>query len=232
MRRVFAVVVLFLLTITAFAQSTFRGGLSGMVVDPQGAIIPDATIQATNAATGLVYKAVSSSAGDYSILDLPLGDYTVIVAFPGFATVKVDQIRISAGVVFNLPVTLKIATTTTTVEVDAVALTLDTTTPAKTFTLPKEEVQDIPINGRSFTQMSNISPGNTTGTTRYTVDGVDNNDVYSESVGSNQGGVGGVPGTLAPHRLDRGVLRRDADRRRIGRVLRHDGQCRHQVRRQ
>ena len=67
MRRVLAGIVFFLFASVAIAQSTFRGSLSGMVVDPQGAIIPAATIQATNSATGLVYKAVSSSAGDYSI---------------------------------------------------------------------------------------------------------------------------------------------------------------------
>jgi len=198
MRRIVAGILFFLLTGFAFAQSTFRGGLAGIVSDPQGAIIPGATVQALNVATGLVYKTVSSSAGDYAITDLPLGDYTVTVAFPGFATVKVEQVRISAGTTFTLPLTLSIATTTTTVQVDAAALSLDTTSQVRTFTLPKEEVSDVPINGRSFTQMTTMLPGNTTGTTRYTVDGVDNNDVYSESVGSNQGGVDGIPGTLIP----------------------------------
>ena len=198
MRRLFVGFVFSLIASAAIAQSTFRGGLTGSVTDPQGAIIPEATVEATNGATGIVYKASSSSAGVYSIPDLPLGDYTVKVAFPGFAATRVDNIRISAGVVFSLPVTLTIAATTTTVEVSAAALTLDTTTPARTFTLPTEEVKDIPINGRSFTQMTNMMPGNLTGTTKYVVDGVDNNDVYSNSSASNQGGVGGVPGTLLP----------------------------------
>ena len=198
MRRVIAGIVFFLLANIAFAQSTFRGGLSGIVADSQGAIIPGAKIEATSIGTGLVYRAVSTSAGDYSIPDLPLGDYTVTVAFPGFAIVKVDQVRISAGAVFSLPVKLAIATTTTTVEVQAAALTLDTDTQVRTFTLPKEEVTDVPINGRSFSQMVTMLPGNTTGTTRYLVDGVDNNDTYSNSSASNQGGVDGIPGTLLP----------------------------------
>ncbi len=199
MRRVLVGILFFLLASVAFAQSTFRGGLSGSVVDPQGAIIPAATIEVTNPATGLVYKAVSSSSGDYSISDLPLGDYTVVVAFPGFATVKVSQIRISAGVIFSLPITLKIATSTTTVEVNAAALSIDTVSQVRTFTVPKEEVTDVPINGRSFTQMVNMLPGNTTGTSKYQIDGVDNNDMYGNSgAASNQGGVGGVPGTLLP----------------------------------
>ncbi len=185
-------------TVTAIAQSTFRGGISGIVEDPQGAIIAGAKIEATSVATGLVYTTVSSSAGAYSIPDLPLGDYNVVVTFTGFATHKVDSVRISAGAIFNLPVELSMASTSTTVEVDAAALTLDTTSQVRTFTVPKEEVTDIPLNGRNFTQMLAFMPGNSTGSTRYTVDGVDNNDQYSGGAASNQGGVGGIPGTLLP----------------------------------
>jgi hypothetical protein len=199
MRCFFSVIVsAILVTCMLHAQSTFRGALSGTVTDSQGATIPNAAVEVTNISTGVVYKTVASDAGTFSAPDLALGDYRVVVSYPGFAATKVDQIRISAGVTFNLPVTLSVETTTTTIEVDAAAITLDTTSQVRTFTLPKEEVSSVPINGRSFTQMNTMFPGNTTGTTRYTVDGVDNNDVYSNSVGSNQGGVGGVPGTLLP----------------------------------
>jgi len=186
------------LCIVAIGQSTFRGGLAGVVTDPQGASIPGAAIEAKDVATGLIYKTVSSNAGDYVIQDLPLGDYTVTVTFAGFATLKVDQLRISAGQTFSLPVKLALATTSEVVEVDANTLTLDTDSQVRTFTLPKEEVSDVPINGRSFSAMVTMLPGNTTGTTKYLVDGVDNNDVYSNSSASNQGGVDGIPGTLLP----------------------------------
>ncbi|HEX4758469.1 MAG TPA: carboxypeptidase regulatory-like domain-containing protein [Terracidiphilus sp.] len=199
MRRLFTS-ALFLLLTTAigFSQSTFRGGMAGIVTDSGGAAIPGAQIAATNVATGLVYNAASSDAGSYSISNLPLGDYNVAVSFAGFKTTQIKLVRISAGAVFSLPIMLEIASTAETVEVDAAAVSLDTTTEVRTFTLPKEEVTNIPINGRSFTAMTAFLPGNNTGTTRYLIDGVDNNDVYSNSVGTNQGGVGGVPGTLLP----------------------------------
>jgi hypothetical protein len=199
MRRYLALLYLSLILVcTAFAQSTFRGGMAGIVTDSSGAIIPGALIQATDIATGVVSKTTSSSAGDYTIQDLPLGDYNVVATYTGFEATKINAIRISAGTIFSLPITLKVGATTQTVEVDAAALTLDTTTVVKTFTVPEEEVQDIPINGRSFTQMTTFLPGNTTGTTRYLVDGVDNNDIYSGGAASNQGGVDGIPGTLLP----------------------------------
>ena len=145
----------------------------------------------------------SSDSGGYSISDLPLGDYDVTVMFQGFQTTQVKLVRISAGAIFSLPVTLEIASTAEQVEVEADAVSLDTTTQERTFTLPKEEVTDIPINGRSFTQMTAMLPGNTTGTTRYLVDGVDNNDVYSNSVGSQPGWRRRHSWNAAAPRLDR-----------------------------
>lgn len=199
MRRCIGVLFLLVACINALvAQSTFRGGMAGIITDPEGAAIPGAKIDVSNVATGIMYNAVSTTDGQYSISDLPLGDYNVTVSFPGFRTTQVKLVRISAGAVFSLPVTLQITANVEQVEVDAAAVSLDTTTQERTFTLPTEEVKEIPINGRSFTQMTSLLPGNLTGTTRYLVDGVDNNDVYSESVGSNQGGVGGIPGTLLP----------------------------------
>jgi len=205
MRIIACMIVLFLLISVANAQSTFRGGISGTVADPQGAIIAGAIIQAKNAATGLTYSTVSSGAGSYSIQDLPLGDYSVSATFTGFAKVKIDGLRISAGVIFDLPITLPVAETTTIVEVDAAALSLDTTSQVQTYTLPREEVQNIPLNGRSFTTIVNFLPGATgTGSVNgraginYMVDGVDNNDPANNGSAANQGGVGGIPGTLIP----------------------------------
>src|SRR6476620_4846978 len=203
MRIIACMIVLFLLISVANAQSTFRGGISGTVADPQGAIIAGAVIQAKNAATGLTYSTVSSGAGSYSIQDLPLGDYSVSATFTGFAKVKIDGLRISAGVIFDLPITMPLAETTTIVEVDAAALSLDTTSQVQTYTLPREEVQNIPLNGRSFTTIVNFLPGATgTGSVNgraginYMVDGVDNNDPANNGSAAHQGGVGGIPGTL------------------------------------
>ena len=139
MRRSFWVsLFLLLVTAIAFSQSTFRGGMAGIVTDSGGAAIPAARIAATNVATGLVYSAESSDAGSYSIPNLPLGDYDVAVSYSGFKSTQIKGVRISAGAVFSLPVTLDIAATAETIEVDAAAVSLDTTTEVRTFTLPKE----------------------------------------------------------------------------------------------
>ncbi|WP_263415363.1 TonB-dependent receptor [Terriglobus albidus] len=205
MRHLLLAVFVSLLASVGVAQSTFRGGISGIVTDTSGAVIPGATVSVKNEATAQTYGTVSSSAGTYSIQDLPLGDYTVTIAFPGFASMKIDKVRVSAGSIFDLPAKMTVAQNTTVVEVDAAALTLDTTTQVQTYTIPKEEVQNIPLNGRSFTAMVNLLPG-ATGTSsvngragiNYMIEGVDNNDPANNGSAANQGGVGGIPGTLIP----------------------------------
>src|ERR1700682_1785545 len=71
-----------LLTAVAFAQND-RGGIAGAVSDPAGAIISKATVQAKNAKTGEVFKAVSSPDGKYTLADLTAGTYDISVNLPG-----------------------------------------------------------------------------------------------------------------------------------------------------
>lgn len=100
---------------------------------------------------------------------------------------------------------MEIAQSSQTVEVSASALTLDTTSQVQTYSLPSEEVQDLPLNGRNFTQMVNLLPGATSTRTvngasgiNYMIDGIDNNDPANNAPAANQGGVGAIPGTLIP----------------------------------
>src|SRR6478672_3088092 len=109
MGRVLAGVVLFLVIASAGTAQTFRGGIHGVVTDPTGAVVASADVKATNDATGLSYTTNSSSAGEFGFADLPLGDYTIVVAQSGFDAFKVGGVRVSAGAIYNLPVKLRLA---------------------------------------------------------------------------------------------------------------------------
>src|SRR2546425_4726465 len=101
---------------------------------------------------------------------------------------------------------------TTTVEVSAAALTLDTATQTQTMTIPDDVVQNIPLNGRDFTQLISVQPGfggynvggfgSLNGTRpnqiNWQIDGVDNNDFWHNIPAGNQGGVSGIAGTVLP----------------------------------
>src|SRR5260221_9138725 len=77
--------VLLLGMAVAFAQ-TDRGTITGTISDPASAVIPSAQIQARNVETGAVYNTASSSTGNYSLAQLPAGNYEMTVAVQGFKT--------------------------------------------------------------------------------------------------------------------------------------------------
>jgi hypothetical protein len=207
-----SLVVLALLGVAAYAQ-TFRGAINGTVTDPSGAVVSGATVKATNSATAVAVTAVTTSDGQFSFQDLPLGTYKIEVSSAGFRPVAFDNVTVTAGGVYTLPVKLSAGSAgTTVVEVSAAALTLDTTTATQSNTIPSEAVQDVPMNGRDFTQFAAVQPGyggysvggfgSLNGTRanqmNWQIDGVDNNDFWHNIPAVNQGGVSGIAGVIMP----------------------------------
>jgi hypothetical protein len=200
-----------LLAVTAYGQ-TFRGAINGTVADPSGAMVAGATVRATNNATGVTLTTTTTSDGQFSFQDLPLGTYKVEVSASGFGSITTDNVTVTAGGAYTLPVKLKVGSSTTAVEVSAAALTLDTTTAAQDNILTTEAVQDVPMNGRDFTQFAAVQPGyggysvggfgSLNGTRanqmNWQIDGVDNNDFWHNIPAVNQGGVSGIAGTIMP----------------------------------
>ncbi len=213
MRRIGAAIVfVLLLTIAGFGQ-TFRGAINGTVTDPSGAVVANADVKATNVATGVAITATSTSDGAFSFQDLPLGTYKITVSATGFKPMTVDNVTVTAGGAYTLPVKLTVGGTgTTAIEVSAAALTLDTTTATQDNIIPSEAVQDVPMNGRDFTQFAAVQPGyggysvggfgSLNGTRanqmNWQIDGVDNNDFWHNIPAVNQGGVSGIAGTIMP----------------------------------
>ena len=196
---------------TAWGQ-TFRGGINGTVTDQSGAVVPGAAVEAKDTATGVSHKTVSSSAGEFAFQDLPLGTYEVAVSASGFQTAKVEHVPVTAGTIYTLPVKLGLAQAATTVEVNAAALTLDTTSTTQIAEVSGAELQDTPLNGRDFTQLIILSPGfsnsgaggygSLNGTRanqiNWQIDGIDNNDLWHNIPAVNQGGVSGIAGIILP----------------------------------
>src|SRR5215468_296648 len=83
MRSLWIALCLFAIGLAAFAQSD-RGTITGTVSDPAGAVIANAAVEAKNVATGAVYPVASSGTGNYTITQLPAGDYELSVEVPGF----------------------------------------------------------------------------------------------------------------------------------------------------
>jgi Carboxypeptidase regulatory-like domain/TonB dependent receptor len=194
------------------SAQTFRGGINGTVTDRTGAAIANASVVAVQTDTGVTHTTVSSSGGEFLFQDLPLGTYSVTASFSGFQTVKTDKIMVSAGIIYTLPIVLQLSTSTTTIEVNAASIALDTTTTTQTTVIDARAVANLPLNGRDFTQMVQLTPGfagyvgggygSLNGTRanqmNWQIDGVDNNDLWHNIPAVNQGGVSGIAGIILP----------------------------------
>src|SRR5579872_4070711 len=101
-------VCLFLLGLTAFGQ-VGNGTITGIVTDPAGALVRGAAVEAKNNATGVVFAAVSTAAGNYTIPDLPVGVYTVTVKLNGFNTYIHTNLAVAAERAVKEDVALQLA---------------------------------------------------------------------------------------------------------------------------
>lgn len=212
MRKLLRYAVVILL-VAGFSQGqTFRGAINGTVVDPSGAVVAGAEVRVINSGTGVALSTASTSEGQFSFQDLPLGSYKLTVNAPGFQPVNVDNVSVTAGSVYTLPVKLTMGQQTTAIEVSAASVTVDTTTDTQNMTIPSSVVQNLPLNGRDFTQLIAIAPGyggysvggfgSLNGTRpnqmNWQIDGVDNNDFWHNIPAVNQGGVSGIAGVVMP----------------------------------
>jgi hypothetical protein len=210
-RLVLAFLVALLLAVGVNAQ-TFRGAINGTVTDPSGGVVPNAAVKATEIATDIDHNTVTTSEGQFAFQDIPLGFYKVVVTASGFPVYTVDKVQVVAGTIYTLNVKLTLQQQTTTVEVSAAALTLDTTTATQNMTISSDVVQDVPLNGRDFTQLIAVAPGYggysvggfgsmngaRANQNNWQIDGVDNNDMWHNIPAVNQGGVSGIAGVVLP----------------------------------
>jgi hypothetical protein len=195
----------------AFAQ-TFRGAINGSITDPSGAAIAGAKVTATEAATHVAHETTATGDGEFSFQDLPAATYTVAVVAPGFQQTTVSNVEVTAGNVYTVPVKLSVGAQSATVEVSAAAVEVDATTTTQSDTIPSAALQDLPLNGRDFSQLISVSPGyggyavggfgSLNGTRanqmNWQIDGTDNNDFWHNIPAVNQGGVSGIAGVVMP----------------------------------
>jgi hypothetical protein len=201
---------------TTFLQAqTFRGGINGTVIDITGATLAGAAVSAVDTSTNQSYKTISSSAGEFSFTNLPLGSYTVTIAFTGFSTAKYDKVQVEASANYTIAAKLTLSSSSETVEVTAAAVTLDTDTDVQATILPETVVQNLPNSGRDFTQMltqttgfAGLSTGGGAGvasvngmrsnSVNWQIEGTDNNDLWWNIPAVNQGGVSAIAGVIFP----------------------------------
>ncbi len=139
---------LFLAAGALLAQSD-RATITGTVTDPTGAFVANAPIQAKNVETGVVYSAASSTTGNYTIGQLPVGTYEISVAVPGFKKYLRENLTAAVQVaqVLRIDVALQVGSATESVTVTDVAPLLDTETGDLRHSVTVDRLDDLPDPG-------------------------------------------------------------------------------------
>src|SRR6266481_1422065 len=163
-RTVWLVMALFLfcfaLSGIAHAQSTTS--LNGTVTDSTGAAVPNAKVSATNQATGIVSGTQTDGAGAYLFPALPIGIYRLEVKASGFQSAVISNLKLDVATSVTQNVEVKVGEATEKIEIVADAAIIETTTNSMGQVINEKTVQEIPLNGRHFTDLSLLTPGTMT----------------------------------------------------------------------
>src|SRR5580698_2146588 len=152
----FATIALVFLS-PAFAQST--GAIQGTVTDASGGAIPNATVEVKDPTHGVDRTLATDSAGIYYVPSLPVGTYSVEVKAPGLTQTEAKGLIVEVGSTVTQNFALTVASSTQVVEVEASAPLVDTSTASLSAVVDERSVQEIPLNGRHFTDLAQLTPG-------------------------------------------------------------------------
>ena len=144
--------------VPVYAQVT-GATLSGTVKDQSGALVPNTQISITNIATGTTRSLVSDAAGFYLAPNLLPGAYEVTASAPGFATEVQTGITLTVGAQQVLNLTLRVGRTTEKVQVAGQAPAVQLATSSLNAVVNSTTVRELPLNGRSWTDLATLQPG-------------------------------------------------------------------------
>lgn len=211
--------VIGLLAVSGQAQS-FRGRILGTVTDQNGAVVVGATVTAKNVGTGVERSAITDSDGNFTIPELAIGEYEVLVNSTGFQTGTIRNVVVEISGDRRVDAILVPAGATDNMVTVAAQEQVETTSTTLGGTIQARAVEDLPVNGRDFTKFLVLVPGaagdpsgatdspgsfglfssngNRGRSNNYLLDGTDMNDGYRNLPAINEAGVFGTPATILP----------------------------------
>jgi hypothetical protein len=157
-----AVLLVFVTSLCAsgWAQGIVTGSITGMVIDPQGAVIQKAQISATQISTNATLVAVSEEDGSFSIRNVPVGTYRITIEASGFIPARLPSVGVDAGRGTSLgALTVNVGGSASVVTVSgSVAPLLDTDGPQTTATFDTKSIQNLPLSN-GFDTATELIPG-------------------------------------------------------------------------
>jgi Carboxypeptidase regulatory-like domain/TonB-dependent Receptor Plug Domain len=196
------IAIAILLTGQSYGQQT-TGSISGTITDASGAAVPNATIIVNSPTTGLSRTVSANNGGQYSVEELPSGGYEVTVKVANFKEAIVKGVIVQVATNATVNTELQIGSVSDTVTVEANAVQVQIESGAIGNVIDGGQVKELPLNGRSFVQLTQLQPGvsaannfdtknkglqggvdmsvngNPTTNNLFLIDGVNNNDTGS-----------------------------------------------------
>lgn len=158
-QRSFVFVLLFCFASDLCLAQLSTASINGVVSDPQGAVIPGATIMLHNVATSVENTTVSNHAGAYVFQNITPGDYTLTATAQGFSPEKVSKFTLAINQIATFNFQLKVGSTSTEVTVQSDSAVLNVSSANLGTVIGTKQVNDLPLNGRNFTQLLMLTPG-------------------------------------------------------------------------
>jgi len=157
-----------LVTLTLFWASTLAAPaqtpaatVNGEVVDSSGATVPEAVVTAINQETNVRSAKPTGTDGTFTILNLLPGNYVLTVEKTGFKRIVLPAFKLDVNQILNEKITLEVgaATDTVTVSADSLAVMVQRASTELGTTIDEQMMHELPLNGRSFTQLLILQPG-------------------------------------------------------------------------
>ncbi len=196
----------------------------GYAKDSSGAAIPGATITLTNLATSISQTTKTDSEGRYEFPSVPIGEYRVGGEAAGFEKVQTQDFTVTTNARQRVDVTMKTGSVSETVTVTAAAAVLETETSSRGQVVGMREIQNLPLNGRSYADLALLAPGvrksflqNQSTTSReasfnvngqrsafnnFLLDGLDNNSYGTSNQGFANENIPPSPDAVSEFRLE------------------------------
>ncbi|MGH9900396.1 MAG: TonB-dependent receptor, partial [Pyrinomonadaceae bacterium] len=179
---------------SAFAQSqATTGNIEGRILDPRQAVVAGATVTATNQQTGIERSVATDGEGNYRLILLQPGAYTVRAAAQGFSQTELRDVVVTVGGKTPVDLNLSVSGTTETITITSEAPVVETTRTSVSTVVNERAIQNLPVNGRNYLDFATLTPGVVRDPTRegdlsvggqkgtlnnLQVDGTDNNNTF------------------------------------------------------
>jgi len=156
-RLLIAIALLLSIHVALFAQATTQ--VSGVVTDPSGAVIPNATMVLENLDTGLKRTATSDAAGAYSFLQVPPGPYKLTTTAPGFRTTTIHNVRLLVNNPATVNIHMEVGQVSESIAVSAEAVQVNTTDASIGNAIGTQAILQIPMRDRNIVGLLAGQPG-------------------------------------------------------------------------